>query len=311
MTAFIKRLIRRWCPSPESERLLAALEAVQIDMDRRKAMQDPGGEPAGWLVAARQNIDRAQAHFVEEEYQIAWREIKAAERAMLEDPKDGAGAESKAATMRREAEGVGARRGKAMMDLLCDEKGALRANLRDDRTRLVEAATLRDDYYDTQYYRIEMRRRHLINLFFLLLIALCLLVGFSYAGRIELFDGHGGAKGNPDRLVTVILLGVLGAALSVAQTIVASDLNAKITAQRVGAFMVWMRPAIGATAAVVAYTLLLANDHVKVFNEAFTSDFAVVAVIALLAGFSERFIVGALNRVADTAGGDKPRPPGT
>ena len=124
---------------------------------------------------------------------------------------------------------------------------------------------------------------------------------------IELFAG-GPGKGSPDRLVTVILLGVLGATLSVAQAIAAADLTAKITSQRVGAFMVWMRPAIGATAAVVSYTLLLANDYLKIFNLELTKDFAVICVIALLAGFSERFIVGALNRVADLQGGDKAKP---
>ena len=305
MRTFVKRLIRRWCPAPESERLLAAVEAATIELERRKAGQDPAAESAGWLLAAQQNLEKARGYYADEQYQIAWREIKAAERAMLEDPKDGAGAESKAATMRREAEALEGRRGKAMLDLLCDDKGVLRPDLRNDRTRLVEAAALRDDYYDTQYYRIELRRRHLINLFFLLLIALAVLVGLSYAGMIELFSGGEPGKGSPDRLVTVILLGVLGAALSVAQTIVASDLNAKITSQQVGAFMVWMRPAIGATAAVVGYTLLLANEFLKIFNLELTRDFAVIGVIALLAGFSERFIVGALNRVAESQGGDK------
>jgi hypothetical protein len=209
MRTFVKRLIRRWCPAPESERLLAAVEAATIELERRKAGQDPAAESAGWLLAAQQNLEKARGYYADEQYQIAWREIKAAERAMLEDPKDGAGAESKAATMRREAEALEGRRGKAMLDLLCDDKGVLRPDLRNDRTRLVEAAALRDDYYDTQYYRIELRRRHLINLFFLLLIALAVLVGLSYAGMIELFGGGEPGKGSPDRLVTVILLGVL------------------------------------------------------------------------------------------------------
>jgi len=87
----------------------------------------------------------------------------------------------------------------------------------------------------------------------------------------------------------------------VAQTIVTSDINTKVTVQRVGAFMVWMRPIIGATAAVIAYTLLLANAQLKVFFDGtFAEDFAVVAVIAIVAGFSERFIVGALGTIADT-----------
>jgi hypothetical protein len=173
------------------------MEAAEIELERRKSGQDPGTGTAGWLLAANRNLEKARGHLADEEYQVTWREIKAAERTMLEDPKDGAGAESKATTMRREAEALEGRRGKAMIDLLCDDKGVLRPNLKDDRSRIVEAAALRDDYFDTQYYRIELRRRHLINLFFLLLIALAVLVGLSYAGIIELFNGEPG-KGSPD-----------------------------------------------------------------------------------------------------------------
>jgi hypothetical protein len=302
MGKFLKRLRRRWCPAPESERLLAALEVARIELDRRRIAQGPVSQPVGWLSAAGQNLDKAQVHYDDEHYQVAWQQIMAAKRAMLEDPVDAAGAESTAATLRREAEKLGGRRSRAMVDLLCDDKGALRGNLKDDRTRIIEAAALRDDYYDTQYYRLELRRRHLISLFCVLLLALITLVVLSYWGKIELFHGGGTGKGTPDRLVTVILFGILGAALSVAHTVVASDINTKVTLQQVGSFMVWMRPAIGATAAVVAYTLLLANDYLKVFNHGFAADFTVVAVIALVAGFSERFIVGALNRVADSQG---------
>ena len=91
MRLFVKRVLRRWCPSPESERLLAAMEAAEIELERRKSGQDPGTETAGWLLAANRNLEKARGHLAEEEYQVAWREIKAAERTMLEDPKDGAG----------------------------------------------------------------------------------------------------------------------------------------------------------------------------------------------------------------------------
>lgn len=301
MLGFLKRMMRRWCPSPESERMLAALEDAEIELKKRQATQALCGTSAAWFKAASANLEMARTHFDDEKYQIAWREVKAAARAMLEDPADGPSAEAKAATLRREAEGLSGRRGRAMTDLLCDENGALRSGLASERARIVEAAALRDDYFDTQYYRIELRRRHLINLFWLLLASMIGLVWLSYAGAIELFL-PGGSKGTPDRLVTVILLGVLGAALSVAQTIITTDVGAKITAQQVGAFMVWMRPAIGATTAVVAYVLLLANEYIKVFNPEWAADFSVVCVMALLAGFSERFIVGALGRVADSTG---------
>jgi hypothetical protein len=50
---------------------------------------------------------------------------------------------------------------------------------------------------------------------------------------------------------TVILAGILGAGVSVAQSLLSTDVSAKIPAQQIGSFLVWMRPAIGAAAALV------------------------------------------------------------
>ena len=297
--------VSRFFRSPEVERLVAALDAAEIELARREANQDKTAPPGSWIAAAKDAIARARSQFAtSRQYQTAWRELKVADRAMIEDRTDDAGAESLAVALRREADGVGGRRGQAMVDLLCDDKGGLRPTIAKERARIVQAAVLRDDHYDTQYYRIELRRRHMMNLFILLLVALLAPLGFTYSGMIELFATPADRKfSGPDRLLTVLLFGMLGASLSVAQTIVATDMNTKVTVQRVGAFMVWMRPIIGATAAVVAYTLLLANTQLKVFFDGkFGDDFSVIAVIAIIAGFSERFIVGALNSIADTQG---------
>ena len=244
----------------------------------------------------------------ERKYQVAWQEVKAADRTLLEDPADGGAAVSRAATLLREAQDLDGRRGKAMSDLLCDENGKLRSTLNEERPRIVEAAAVRDDFTNTQYFRIELRRRHLISLFFLLLGTLVTIVTLSYFGRMELFRDASITPHRSDRLVTTIVLGVLGASISVAQALLAADITAKITAQHVGAYMVWIRPMIGAATAVVAYTLLLANDHVHVFSTTVGDNFSVIAVIALVAGFSERFIVGALNKVADMQGSEIKKP---
>jgi hypothetical protein len=240
-------------------------------------------------------------------YQAAWVELKAAQRSMIFDSSDKEGAASLATTLRQDALALDlGRRRAAMLDLLCD-KDVLRPNIGSEPARIAKAAELLDDHFDTQYYRIELRRRQLISLFCALCGALVILVGLAYFHWIDLFSRGGDTGvGTLKRLVAVIVLGTLGAVLSIAQTIMASDLTSKITAQRVVSFMVWMRPAIGATTAVVAYVLLLANQKLQVFfNGKFAEDFTVVAVVAILAGFSERFITGALDRVAASQGDKK------
>jgi hypothetical protein len=95
------------------------------------------------------------------------------------------------------------------------------------------------------------------------------------------------------------LFGVLGACLSVAPGLLAANVSNKIPAQQIGSFVVWMRPAIGAAAALIALVLLHANETFKIFNWKVDQTGLTIA-IAFVAGYSERFIVGAIERISPT-----------
>jgi hypothetical protein len=58
-----------------------------------------------------------------------------------------------------------------------------------------------------------------------------------------------------------------------------------------------MRPAIGAAAALVVLALLDANGTVNLFRFD-TSSSGVVGLFAFAAGYSERFIVGAIEKIS-------------
>src|SRR6188474_2543790 len=103
MVPFLKRMLARWWPAPEAERLLAAMEAAEIELRRHT----PKDGPEGWWRSAEENLELARRHFEEAKYQVCWSQVKAAERAMLLDPDDAAGAMSKAVILLREAEDLG------------------------------------------------------------------------------------------------------------------------------------------------------------------------------------------------------------
>ena len=93
------------------------------------------------------------------------------------------------------------------------------------------------------------------------------------------------------------MFGIVGATLSVARGLLRTDLSAKIPAQQIGAFVIWMRPAIGAAAALISFVLLNAKV-ISLFNWN-PSDPTIVFAVATLSGFSERFIVGAIEKIGD------------
>ena len=61
----------------------------------------------------------------------------------------------------------------------------------------------------------------------------------------------------------------------------------------------WMRPAIGAASALIAVKLVEAGSTLHVFNDKFSANPAAILVIAFVAGFSERFISQAIEKVSD------------
>ena len=96
---------------------------------------------------------------------------------------------------------------------------------------------------------------------------------------------------NTKEVRAALLFGILGATVSVAQSLMTQDIAAKVPEQQLGAFVVWMRPVIGGVAALLAVAILAAKPAgLKIEGLG-------VLPIAFAAGFSERFIVGAVGRI--------------
>ena len=97
-------------------------------------------------------------------------------------------------------------------------------------------------------------------------------------------------------LVTAaVIFGILSASVSVSQGLLGSNLMEHIPFQKLAAFNIWMRPLVGAVAALAALAPLSAD----VFRE--KPNPAVVLAVAFTAGY-ERFIIGAIDRLARMTG---------
>lgn len=287
-----------------------------------------------WTRAAASYLVEAETCLRQWNIQHGWISLTTAQREILLNSKDPDRILYAGLSLRREVEKITGWRAKAIEDLLkCldkyerkDKKGdackpdeadkpgdahdqsqsqpskadagnreAAAAPLPPDvRKRVVDALALRDDYFATTYLKILLRRRNLFQLFLLLWAGILTFV--ILAALHVLPPPFNAAR----KVVTVILFGALGAAFSVGHGLLTADITAKIPAQQIGSFLVWMRPPIGAAAALVAFALLYANAKLKVLDTSTFNpeDFAVIATIAFVAGFSERFIVGAMERIS-------------
>jgi 8-oxo-dGTP diphosphatase len=273
--------------APERARLAGALRAFAIDLKYVPVVS----RREEWWLSANERLNRARQYLAVEDFHQGWVSLNSAQRALLLDPGDPDRVYRTAVGLRRDLEKVSGRRAKAIRDLICDEKGNLLPNLVQMPRQVVEAVAYRDDQFETNYFKIALRRRHLFLLFLLLLAGILLTLILSLSNVLpEPFNQFGIMAG-------VVLFGTLGAGLSVARGLLVADISAKIPAQQIGAFVIWMRPAIGAAAALISFVLLSAKAF-TLFNWDPKSPMTIFAV-AIVAGFCERFIVGAIESIAD------------
>jgi uncharacterized membrane protein len=288
--------VPRFWRSPDDERLAGAVAQTWLTLDHQIQSGGRLVPSAPWARTALRLLLQAEACLASRDLDTGWIALMAAQRAMLEDPADPQRILRVATTLRREANKVTGWRAKAIEDLLCDNDGELLPGLTKEPQRVIDALALRDDQAHTISFRIRLRRRHLLQLFTVLCLGVALCLILSYFGLMsEPFN-------DTKQVASVILFGTLGAGLSVSQGLLTAGVAERIPAQQIGAFMVWMRPTIGAVAALVAFAILHANSSLRIFAWN-TSDPVVVNVISFAAGFSERFITGAIERIS--LAGDK------
>jgi hypothetical protein len=297
----ILRFARSAVGSPEYDRLASSIARNRTRfeaMQRLTCVDNADGND--WVLIADRNLRKAEQDSETGHFDNAWIALTEAKQSMLRGPLSPQAANTIAITLRREADAkLSGWRAKAVRDLICDAENEVRVDLADRRENLVEALRLLDDQFETTRHRISLRRRHLQNLLCFLLLALVAIGTLSALGHLP------GKFSDIYLFLNVMLGGVIGACLSVAQSLMQSDLDKRIPSQMVGAFVVWMRPIVGAAAAIAAFALIEANAALKLFTLGVLDDPSVLFAIALLAGYSERFIMGALDHLSDTLGEKK------
>lgn len=292
---------RRFLRSPERERLGGAIAETWTELDgliyraKSPTLADQGARTVSRYLL------QADAYAAKRDLHQGWVALAAARRALLalaSQNSESYRLHLAALALYREATPtpsgekpkITGWRAEAIKDLICKD-GKVNEALAGEPARVIEALALRDEHLHTQYFKIELRRKHLQQLCAALGIGILLCVWLSFREKLPKPFGELGY------VIPALLFGALGAALSVSRSLLLRDVSAKIPMQRLGAFAIWVRPMIGAVSALAALAFLYANEQLKIFAWKAT-DPAVIVVICFVAGFCERFIVGAIDKLS-------------
>jgi hypothetical protein len=297
----ISRFVTRTLVDPELDRLANFMTEAWADFDREvQAIQTAEttlSEP--WARSAYRLLLRAEELISRGEIEQAWSAALSAQRAIFSNPHNLPRIARIATTLRREADKITGWRAKAIRDLMFDDDGKpISVNTPADAMRVIDAVSLRDDFAQNTWFKIVLRRRHLRALALMLWSAVIAVLVLS------MLHAFGDFLAEAWLTWLVVIFGILGAAVSVAQSLLLRDVSDRIPMQQLGALVVWTRPGIGAATALIVFALLHANKHIKLLTESAT-DPSVVAVFSFVAGYSERFIVGALEKFTQGASSEK------
>ncbi len=155
-------------------------------------------------------------------------------------------------------------------------------DLTEGRRRLKEARRLFDEHEDNMWVKIDLLRRQVIGAGVVLFVLLAATFGALWIPPVA----HLGLStlADPVMVGIVMLLGGLGAAVSGVLLPVGEDRNRKIPDLRAQYPVTWVRPLIGAAAALIVVTILRSGIG------GVAIDASAVPVAALAAGFSERIL---------------------
>ncbi|MGB2764277.1 MAG: NUDIX hydrolase [Candidatus Aminicenantaceae bacterium] len=277
---------RQFFGSPRYSRLANALNQYDIELEWRIRKVDQFAYTEGWADASRQYLAEAIQALENHDIDSGWQYLHAAQAMEIWGYNDEE-LNEKASILRGESVKIKPWRRDKTLELL-DEKEGERSLI---KSNVYRATVLRDEHFNNLYFKLGMRGRDLRILFAVLLLvifALPILAAFSLMPQ---------AIENAKTILAVELLGALGALFSMARTLTRGSLEANIPQEIFGSLVTFIRPVMGAAAALAGYIFLKIGMLPRILSSLTSDnmDFIILAV-AFASGFSERLVIGAIEK---------------
>ena len=284
--------VYRWFGRRRRQRLAGSIAAYRVEIRGRLSTKEKEGKPENgcWYDSVSTLLNHAQDALEDNRLEEGWKCFNAAQRMAI------FGLEEKeiqgtAALLRREARKLSEWRKKATYELLGEPDGA-KANV--SHSDVYEAALLRDEHFSNVYYKIGMLQDQLTYLIILLAVLVFAILLLAYKGLFPL--GEAQVTHDPNMLLSVFLMGLLGANISAIFSLMAARGRFRIP-EAIAAFLVTlMRVSIGGVSALAIYFLFSSEIYKAVSSIRITSSNGFLT-LAFISGFSERLVKGALDSV--------------
>lgn len=288
-------------PASPLERLGDTLATYRHDLDLLIQLTSTTRAPKDWAARALKLLDEADQAVRDRNPERGWRLFLAAQRVELHGRR-ALGAEAfraRAASIRAEAlQKLGTWRRKQVEQLFASLSEADKnADVVSDAEFAVahETAQLLHEHFTNDALKQRAARSQLRIL--VGIAAAALLVWWWCCARTVLGLPDDPAINEPSLVLSVLLFGLMGAAFSALTSSFAQSASQTIPDQAFNYRVTLARQAVGMLSALVAY-VALASGSIRVAE--LTLKAPLYLILAFAAGFSERLVIGTLDRFASS-----------
>lgn len=287
-----------YAAQPRRNRLASQLSSFRLELARHKV--EPNQREKGllhWKDIAETLLEKAEEALNGNRIDEGWRSFLSAARMEIYGLKDEERKVRAAALAKEAKEKLTDWRQEATLDVLNSEQAKGR-NKNIGADALYYATFLRDEGFNTQYFRMAFLRNQLIILLGVMLSAVVLLVPIWsptwFNTTLPTDRGF---------LCAVILFGVMGGAFSAITSLSRTSIKRRIPQHIVGSWVTVLRPTLGGVGALVAYSLLWTG--ILKLGELSAAS---VLLASFAAGFSERLVVRGVRVLTPEEPKEQPTP---
>jgi len=285
-----------WFKSNQYIRLHGSLLSYKSELESRIfSSMDRIKNDTGWINAIRILIKEAETQLNLGNYDEGWKCFHAAQRMEIFGlvPTE---LLSKASTIINEAEKLSEWRKKTIYQLLGTPDNSLKMP---DAEQVYQAALLRDEHFNNQAYKARLVKSH-IGLLGTIILITGILFLILYCFNVISFDSSDKNFDYDSNLIPgIILFGLLGGAFSAALKLPSSIQSTRIPELTQSFQLTTLRVFIGAVSAFIIFLFLKSDFIGSIFNlSGVVSNIFTLYAIAFAAGFSERFVLKAVEAVA-------------
>lgn len=289
---FFVRLCRAVAGSDlRGERLKGSIKTYRIELQGKCMAAGNDTQKLAWFGRGLELLDSAEYFLRNNKIDVGWQCFHAALRLEV-FTMDGTTLASKAQNLLQESGKIREWRKKAVEKIL--EKPEGKEN-EFEQKQVFEAMLLIHEHYNNVYYKIGLFRRQLTILAVAFGFLILLILGLAIACLIPPLGS--GNKQQSDLIVGVIILGILGGAMSSFFSIIRTSKESTVPDQVASGPVTTMRVLVGAASALAVFVLVHSALFETIFNFTVESK-ATMLFLAFVSGYSERFVQKAVVKIS-------------